>query len=289
MSLNRLMRPARRAGAGLCFGALVLPVAPAFAGSGANFVLYNHHTAEQGEKEIKLYSDFANVGSGGADYFAQLIEFEYGVTDRWTTALYFEGDKIDGEDYEFGGWRFENRVRLFEGNVFLNPVLYAEYEELKPAHRYNRAVVGRTDGEEGEEEEEEGTEHELETKLILGQDINDRLDVSFNWINETNFDTGEWAFGYALGFNYVLFEDEGSKGARGWALKEVKMGAELFGGLGDSEEGLTLSASETEQYAGLNLKGEFANGIELGIGGAFGLTDDSENAILRTMIDYEFN
>jgi len=36
------------------------------------------------------------------------------------------------------------------------------------------------------------------------------------------------------------------------------------------------------------LKGEFDNGVELGIGGAFGLTDDSEDAILRTMIGYEF-
>lgn len=282
------MRPVRRIGLALCFGAMLIPAAPAIAGSGANFVLYNHHMAERGEKEIKILSDFADVGNGNANYYAQMIELEYGVTDRWTTALYFEGDKIDGEDYAFGGWRFENRVRLFEGNVFLNPVLYAEYEQLEPEHRIKRAVVGRTDGEESEEEEE-GTEHELETKLILGQDINDRLDVSFNWINETNFDTGKWAFGYALGFNYVLFEDENSKGTRGWGLKEVKLGGELFGGLGDSEDGLTLNASETEQYAGLNLKGEFANGIEIGIGGAFGLTDDSENAILRTMIGYEFD
>lgn len=278
-------RRSRCCAAVLCLGAVLTSLSPASAGSGANYVLYNHHTASQGEKEIKLLSDFGNPGNGEANYFAQLIEFEYGVTDRWTTALYFEGDKIDGENYAFGGWRFENRLRLFEGNVFLNPVLYAEYEELRPAHRIKRGAVGRTDG--GGEEEEEGTEHEVETKLILGQDVSDRLDVSFNWINETNLDSGKWAFGYAAGLNYVLFEVDGSN--RGWEMKEVKLGVEFFGGLGDSEKGLTFDGSKTEQYAGVNLKSELANGVQVGIGGAFGLTGDSEDAIVRTMIGYEFH
>lgn len=287
MIAYRLVRRSRCTVVALVVGTVTTIVSPALAGSGANFVLYNHHTADQGEKEIKLLSDFGNVGNGGANYFAQLIEFEYGVTDRWTTALYFEGDKIDGENYAFGGWRFENRVRVFSGDVFLNPVLYAEYEELRPAHRFKRVVVGRTDGG-GEEEEEEGTEHEVETKLILGQDINDRLDVSFNWINEVNLDNGKWAFGYAAGLNYVVFEEEGRNGGRGWNLKEVKLGVEFFGGLGDSEKGLTFDGSKTEQYAGLNLKGELANGVQVGIGGAFGLTDDSQESIVRTSIGYEF-
>lgn len=256
------------------------------AGSGANFIVYNHHTAERGEKEIKLYSDFSDGGEEGR-YSAQLLELEYGVTDRWTTSLYFEGVNIDGEAYDFGGWRFENRVRLFDQQVLLNPVLYVEYEQLEPKHRYKRAVTGRTDG----EEEEEGTEHELETKLILGQDISDRLDVAFNWINEVNLDSGKWEFGYATGINYVLFdaEDEGAKGGSNFGrLKEVKLGVESYGGLGDSEGGLTLDGGKTEQYAGVNLKAELDNGVQLGVGGAFGLTDDSEDVIVRTMVGYEF-
>jgi len=273
----------------LAVGSLSWTTATAHAGSGANFVLYNQHTARQGEKEIKLYSDFSNAGEG-QNYSAQLVELEYGVTERWTTALYFEGVEIDGDSYDFGGWRFENRVRLFEQNVFLNPVIYVEYEQLEPEHRYKRAVTGRTDGVE-EDEEDEGTEHEVETKVILGQDISDRLDVAFNWINEVNVDTGKWEFGYAAGFNYVLFEAEEVEHVgreRRWTLEEIKLGVEFFGGLGDSELGLTLDEANTEQYAAVNLKGEFDNGVELGIGGAFGLTDDSEDAILRTMIGYEF-
>lgn len=261
---------------------------PAQAGNDANFVLYNQHTAEKGEKEIKLYSDFSNSGLEDG-YSAQLLELEYGITDRWTSALYFEGVKIDGESYDFGGWRFENRVRLFEERVPLNPVLYVEYEQLEPEHRYKTEVTGRTDAE--EEEEEESTEHELETRLILGEDLSKRLNVAFNWINEVNFDNGNWEFGYAAGLNYTLLSEESeheSAESKGCDLEELKLGVELYGGLGDSDAGLTLDGSETEQYVGINLKGELENGVEIGAGIALGLTNDSEDAIIRTMIGYEF-
>lgn len=271
-----------------CAGVLALVTgfhSAAQAGSGANFVTYNHHTAHKGEVEVKLLTDVAD--GDGSSYLAQLVELEYGVTDRWTTALYFEGAKDDGEDYEYGGFRFENRLRLFEyGTVPFNPVLYVEYEQLEPEHKYIRGVTGRA-GDEEEEEEEEGTEYELETKLLLGEDITDRLDVAFNWINEVNLDNGHWEFGYAMGLNYVLFENEGA-GGHGFALKEAKLGLELFGGLGDAQDGLTLDADETKQYAGINLKGEFANGLAAGVGGAFGLTDHADDAILRMMVGYEF-
>lgn len=255
------------------------------AGSGANFVTYNHHTAEKGEVEVNLLTD---VSTGNdSSYLAQLVEVEYGVTDRWTTAIYFEGDKPEGEDYDFGSFRFENRIRLFDyGAVPLNPVLYVEYEHMRPAHLYQRAVTGRTDGE--DDDDEKGTEHELETKLLLGEDIGDRLDVAFNWINEVNLDTGKWEFGYAMGLNYVVFETEG-EGRHDLSIKEVKLGLELFGGLGDSEKGLTLDADVTKQYAGVNLKAELANGLEAGIGGAFGLTKEADDAILRLMVGYEFD
>jgi hypothetical protein len=272
----------------ICLSSALGQILPAHAGNDANFVLYNQHTAEKGEKEIKLYSDFSNAGLEDG-YSAQLLELEYGVTDRWTSALYFEGVKIDGESYDFGGWRFENRVRVFDERVLLNPVLYIEYEQLEPEHRYKTAVTGRTDGE--EEEEEETTEHELETRLILGEDLSKRLNVAFNWINEVDFDSGNWEFGYVAGLNYTLLSEEGeheSAGSKGCDLEELKLGVEFYGGLGDSEAGLTLDGSDTEQYVGINLKGELENGVEIGAGVALGLTEDSEDAIIRTMVGYEF-
>lgn len=290
-----------------CFSGLALALllsGSAYAGNGANFVLYNHHLAKKSETEINVYNDVSNIGSGEEDYAAQLLEIEHGVTDYWTTSLYLEGVHIDGEEYEFGGWRFENRLRLFEEATILNPVLYAEYEDLRSAHRYLLTVTGRTDAigevEEGEtdarEEAEEETEHALETRLILGHDFSDRLNVAFNWINEANLSSGKWEFGYAAGLNYVFYEtDKREKTntqnlvpADGWDLERLTLGVELYGGLGDSLLGLTIDPSKTQQYLGVNLQGEWENHLHVGIGGAFGLTDDSENAILRLTAGYEF-
>lgn len=269
---------------------------PARAGNGANFVLYNDHMEEKGTTEIQVFSDFSNVGGDEKNYSAQLLEIEYGITDLWTTALYLEGVKASGEDYELGSFRFENRVRLFSQPTLLNPVLYIEYEQKQPESQFILSVVGRTDG---EKVGEEATEHELETRLILGHDFSDRFNIAFNWINELNFDDGVWAYGYATGLNYVLFRTSGGekdvaqRERKGFEpnsldLKKLTLGIEVYGGLGDSVRGLTIDSGKTQQYAGVNLQAGLENHVHLGIGGAFGLTGDSDNAILRLTAGYEF-
>jgi hypothetical protein len=262
----------------------------AAAGNGANYVLFNQYTAERGEIEFKLYNDVSSGGGGVTGYAAQLLEIEYGVSDYWTAALDLEGDEIRGENFAYGGFRFENRWRLFAYGTFLNPVLFAEYEQLQPEHRYLHGVTGRTD-DEAEDEDEGATEHELETRLILGQGISKRLTVAFNWINETSFDTGRWEFGYAAGLTYALFK----KGGRGeeplthasWDVEELLLGLELYGGLGDATLGLTLDPGKTQQYIGVNFLAELENNFLFGIGGAFGLTGQSEDALLRLQAGYK--
>jgi len=278
--------------------AMCLLAGQARAGNEANFVLYDHHTDAKGETEINVFSDVSNAVSGDPSYAAQLVEIEHSITDRWTAALYLEGDAIRGEGYDFAGWRLENRYRLFEYGAFLNPVLYVEYENLKPDHKYLLEVTGRTDTPEGPET----IKHEIESKLILGQDLTNRLDAAFNWINETNLDTGRWEFGYALGLNYALYGEanqeaeehgqnrraERTETSSNWTVKEMKIGAEVYGGLGDSTLGFSLDPNVTQQYAGLNLRTEFTNGVEIMVGGAAGLTGESERGRLRLMLGYEF-
>ena len=264
------------------------------AGQDANFILYNHHMEEKGATEVEVYSDYGHVGKGEPNYTAQLVEIEYGVTDLFTTAIYLEGVKTyeHGNDYDFGSFRFENRLRLFQDETLLNPVLYAEYEYKKPTSRFVRSVVGRTDGEEEEEEGEGKSEHELETKLILGHDFSSNLNVAFNTIQEVNFMNGVWSFGYAAGLNYTFFRAYDQPGiaenAGQFGLQKVTLGLELFGGLGDSVKGLTLDGSKTEQYFGAGLRFDFQNEFHVGVGGAFGLTDHSEDAIIRLRAGYEF-
>lgn len=283
---------------GATWSAFVL-APPAQAGQDANFILYNHHMEEKGAVEVELYSDYGRVGAGEPNYTAQLLEFECGVTELWTTALYLEAAKgfEQGGSYDFASLRFENRYRLFSDETLLNPVLYAEYEYKKPTSRFRRSVVGRTDGdEEGEEQSEEKSEHELETKLILGHDFDSRLNVAFNTIQELNFINGVWSFGYAAGLNYAVFRSFDSQMVEAseadyendWALSKVTLGLEIFGGLGDSVKGLTIDGSKTEQYVGIGLRADLKNEVHIGIGAAFGLTGSSEDALLRFTVGYEF-
>lgn len=276
------------------FGAALLAIlastSPGMAGQDANFVLYNQHMEEKGETEVEVYSDYGHVGRGEPNYTAQLYEIEYGVTDLFTTSIYLETAKTfeDDQHYDFGSFRWENRYRLFKDETLLNPVLYAEYEYKKPTSRFMRSVVGRTD----EEEHGEGeSEHELETKLILGRDITSNLNVAFNMIQEINFMNGLWSFGYAGGLNYAFYrayDQSGVVDLEEAGIQKLTLGLEVYGGLGDSEKGLTLSGSKTEQYLGVNLRADLKNEWHIGVGGAFGLTDNSEDALVRMTAGYEF-
>lgn len=286
-------RLVRRTAVAVATPLLLALATQAFAGNGANFVTYDHHTGEKGETEIKLYNDLGRTAEDGQRYNAQLLEIEHALTDQWIVAAYLESHKENGEDWSFDGFRFETRYRLFDYGTPFNPVVYLEYINKKESALFLREATGRTDGgEEGESEEDENKrESELETKLILGHDISDRLRVGFNWISEVNLKSGDWAFGYATGLTYTLFEQEGAKGpgGDGWTVKEVKLGAELFGGAGDSVQGLTLDGSKTEQYAGVSVKTEFSNGAQVMLGGTFGLTGDSQDSLFRASIGWEFD
>lgn len=52
----------------------------------------------------------------------------------------------------------------------------------------------------------------------------------------------------------------------------------------DSALGLTLDPDVTQQYAELNLKTEFNNGLHIMVRGAADLTRDNERGLLRLML-----
>ena len=260
----------------------------AHGGNGANFILYNHHTPEAGEKEVMFMNDLGQEPDG-TRYAAQMIEVEYGITDRWATGFMIEGQATSGEGgYHFTGWRWENRYRPFEYGTPLNPVLYVEWEDLGEDTKYKMEVSGRTDA--TVREKSRPRERILETRLILGQDISRRLDVAFNWINEHDLDTGVTAFGYALGLNYKVAELPNSvrhiEEEHGYH-PEVRAGVELFGGLGDSDKGITADAGVTEHYLGFNMLLHLTKNAMVKFGGAIGLTNVSED-LFRLALGYEF-
>lgn len=257
-------------------------------GNAANFVLYNHHTADAGEKEIMLMTDLGQEPDG-IRYLSNMIEFELGITDKFTSEFMIEGQATFGEGgYHFTGFRWENRYRFFEYGFPLNPVLYFEWEDLSEDTKYIMEVSGREDAE--ERTKDRPRERILETRLILGQDIASRLDVALNWINESDLDTGVTAFGYATGLNYKLsappdklrhIEEE-----HGYH-PEIRLGLELFGALGDSDKGVTTDGSVTPHYLSPNILFHITESAMIKFGGAIGLTNVSQD-IFRFAFGYEF-
>lgn len=74
-------------------------------------VTYDHHLEEPGNLEIETFSTAGVPRSEQHFYFAPYTELEYGVTARWTSELYLEGQSTAGDSSVFTGWRWENRYR----------------------------------------------------------------------------------------------------------------------------------------------------------------------------------
>jgi len=176
---------------------------PAAAGNNGFFVTYNSRV-EKGELELMVMNDYtqpstARRAEGQGDYFSQMIELEYGVTDQYATELMIEwfADTESGQK-KFTGFRWENRYRLFRDDLPLNPMVYVEYEDLDPATRFKMEVSGWVRPPYHESEEEPDRERILESRLILSDDIGP-VNVAFNWISETDLGGGTTAFGYSIG------------------------------------------------------------------------------------------
>ena len=162
---------------------------------------YNHHIYK-GEFEVMLMNDFTSPSGpkrrkdGHKNYFSQMLEIEYAPTSQLALEFMAEAfEDIGTGDSRFTGFRYEARYRLFKEEVPLNPVLYVEYEDLHVATRYKMEVSGWVEPPFEEEEGDSDRESILESRLILSQDFG-RWNAAFNWINESDLNSDETAFGY---------------------------------------------------------------------------------------------
>jgi len=106
------------------------------------FVTYDHHLEEPGNLEVETFHYHGIPRSGQNFYAAPYLELEYGVTGRWTSELYLEGQGTAGDSAVFTGWRLENRFRPLKREHFMNPVLYLEYERTSEATRIQKEIIG---------------------------------------------------------------------------------------------------------------------------------------------------
>src|SRR5438270_13375450 len=126
---------------------LLLMGLPMAASAQANyFVTYSHQMEEPGNLEIALKT-IAGSPRGGNTFYGSALEFEYGVKAWWTTEIYLDGQATSNAATVFTGFRLENPFRPMMQEHWINPVLYAEFENINSADKSLLEVVGHDGGE----------------------------------------------------------------------------------------------------------------------------------------------
>lgn len=247
------------------------------------FVTYSQDMEEPGNLDIENYNAVGNPKGGNA-FIGSDVEFEYGATAWWTTEFYLDGQATSADSTIFTGFRWENRVRPWMGEHWINPVLYAEFEDTS-ADKTLREVVGH----DGNPDflvpngiARLDKEREMELKLILGSNVRG-WNISENLITEKNLQDGPWEFGYAFGVSRPLGL-AASATECAFCREKFQAGFEMYGGLGDFN---SFGTSFTSQYLGPTINWTAPNGMTIGMSPQFGLNSYSIPFLFRFSVAYE--
>ena len=249
------------------------------------FVTYDHHLEEPGNLELEVFTTSGIPRSGQVAYVAPYMELEYGVTGRWTSELYLEGQGTVGDASAFTGWRIENRFRPLKREHWINPILYLEYESTSEATRIQKEIVGGgPDVISPLSDLQSEKNHELEAKLILSSTVHD-WNISGNFITEKNLSKGEgFEFGYAFGVARPLATLASGTACR-LCRENFIAGLEVYGALGSTEDGFT--PKNKIHYVAPVVSWQVSENGSLRFSPGFALTGDGSLVLLRFGYSYE--
>ncbi len=248
------------------------------------FVTYTHHMEEPGNLEFatKSVSGFPQAGNA---FLGNAIEMEYGVKTWWTSEFYLDSQTTANESSVFTGFRFENRFRPLLQEHWINPVLYAEFEDINSADKALLEVVGH-DGISDFLERNDRSEkkREVELKLILSSNFKG-WNVAENMIAEKNIAGEPWEFGYAVAMSRPLSLVASPNPCR-FCRENFALGAEMYGGLGDR---YSFGLHDTSHYLAPTVAWRLPNGPTFQVSPAAGLNSNSHGFLLRFGVAYEIN
>jgi hypothetical protein len=247
------------------------------------FVTYSHQLEEPGNLEVENKA-IGGSPRGGNGFVANALELEYGVKAWWTTELYLDGQSTYGESTLFTGWRWENRFRPLMREHWINPVIYAEFEDINGADKALLEVVGHDTRDDflGRNDRSERA-REAELKLILSSNFKG-WNASENLIFEKNLSNQPWEFGYAVGVSRPLALTASARDCA-FCRENFAMGAEMYGGLGDR---YTPGLHDTSHYVAPVVAWAMPHGPTVKFSPSFGLNDNSHGFLMRVGVSYEF-
>ena len=249
------------------------------------FVTYSDALEEPGNLEI-AYKGVNAAPKATNSFNSATMEFEYGVKAWWTTEIYLNGQSTQNDSTVFTGFRWENRFRPLMRNYWINPVLYAEFEDINGADKSFLEVVNHdsiADLSPPNAESRAESKKEMELKLILSSNAHG-WNISENIITEKMLNHNEpWEFGYALGVSRPLALAAGKKGCV-FCRENFLAGVELYGGLGTTEH---FGLNGTSHYLGPILQLNIPKGPSIGFEPSFGLNSNSVGVLWRFKVTYE--
>jgi hypothetical protein len=251
---------------------------------GNYFVTYTHHMEEPGNLEFatKSVSGFPRAGNA---FWGNAIEMEYGVKTWWTSEFYLDSQSTANESSVFTGFRFENRFRPLLQEHWINPVLYAEFEDINSADKALLEAVGHDGVADflGRNHRSE-KKREVELKLILSSNFKG-WNLAENFTSEKNIAGDPWEFGYAVAVSRPLSLAASPNACR-FCRENFTMGAELYGGLGDRH---SFGLHDTSHYLAPTLAFHVPSGPTFSVSPAAGLNGNSHGFLLRFGVAYEIN
>ena len=244
-------------------------------------VTYTSYLEERRNLEINS-KNLVGSPSRANRFGATVLEFEYGATSWWTTEVYFDGQATAGQGALFTGYRWENRFKVLPENRWINPVLYSEFEILNEADKTLLEVVGHDTVATfiaPNDISKRVRKREWENKLILGSSFKGWT-LAENLIFEKNLSGGPWEFGYAAAASHALSQKPGKCK---FCARNVQVGAEVYGGLGDTS---ALWLHNTSHYLA-PVVAWTAGEATFRISPTFGLNDNSAGFLFRFGVSYE--
>jgi hypothetical protein len=250
-------------------------------------VTYNHYLEEPGSLEVEYFSTFGTQRAGN-DFHAFWAEFEYGVTARWTTELYLDGQTTFGDSTIFTGFRLEDRFRLLQHEHWINPVLYIEYEQISGADKILKEIEGHdaeADFVVSNSLLRKEHKHELEMKLLLSGNVKG-WNIAVNPIVTKNLSPSEpWEFAYAVGTSRPISFSASPKRCS-FCRENFVAGLEINGGLGDTQ---SPGLHQTSHYLAPAVAWNLPSAWTFRLSSGFGLNSNSHRLLLRWGVSREFS
>ena len=247
----------RRLGIGaLLIGILIGGASVASAHLKDYLVNQDYYTAKRGEFDVAVWNDMNFTEADNDDSYnsRHQLEVEYGICDHLQLAYYEIYAWNRAEDWERDAFKIEAKVRLAQAGQWpVDVALYTEYKN-PDGHRDIHS-------------------DELENKVILSRDFGP-VNLVGNFIFERQINAHEdWQFEYTAGVSYGL-------------TPRVRLGLELQQSLGNDEDFRFRRARELVLVPGIYAS--LTPHVRVLAGPAFGLTRQSDDFALKSIVEVEF-